>query len=216
MNCQVLYGRIDITDNVEIVRTIINSLDNSAVIINLDEDSRIDGNNVIQGSVLLPPPEAIMAEQDGDQFAYDAIMDDYYNIKDIQLFVTGIINMLYRGVNVLIYYPDLDPKESITVPKLINLYWNKFGLGIGVLGVSDCYYNNNSIPMWLNMLYDANAIGPYEYLCKYPLDAKLLDNYISKLINDIRPADKDKSKGIFRLHKRLHDKPNTTEALIKL
>jgi hypothetical protein len=86
-----------------------------------------------------------MAEQDGDQFAYDAIMDDYYNIKDIQLFVTGIINMLYRGVNVLIYYPDLDPKESITVPKLINLYWNKFGLGIGVLGVSDCYYNN-SIP----------------------------------------------------------------------
>jgi hypothetical protein len=219
MDNRVLTGRIDITDNPIIIRELLNSLADSTVIINLDEDNKLEGNIVIQGTMLLPPPEAIIAEQDGDEYSYDTILNEYYNIPDMQLFVTGIINMLYRGNNILFYYPDLNPTESITIPKLLNLFWNKFGLGIGIIGIRECSYNYANIPMWLNMLYSVDAISAYEYLSKYPNDAKILDSFMSKLIGDIRPIDEgseNKINTIYRLRKMLHEKPTVREAFVKI
>jgi len=219
MDNRVLTGRIDITDNIILIRELLNSLADSTVIINLDEDNKLEGNIVIQGTMLLPPPEAIIAEQDGDEYSYDTILNEYYNIPDMQLFVTGIINMLYRGNNILFYYPDLNPTESITIPKLLNLFWNKFGLGIGIIGIRECSYNYANIPMWLNMLYSVDAISAYEYLSKYPNDAKILDSFMSKLIGDIRPIDKgseNKINTIYRLRKILHEKPTVREAFVKM
>lgn len=218
MNDRVLIGRIDITDNIVLIRELLCSLADSTIIINLDEDNKIEGEIVVQGTVLLPPPEAVIAEQDGEEFVYDNILNDYYNIPDIQLFVTGIINMLYRGVNVLFYYPDLNPAESVTVPKLLNLFWNKFGLGIGIIGMRDSIYNYKNIPMWLNMLYNVNAVDAYEYLSKYPIDATIFDNYMSRLIEEIRPIDegsKGKINTIYRLRERLHEKPGVREVFVK-
>jgi hypothetical protein len=219
MDNRVLTGRIDITDNPIIIRELLNSLADSTVIINLDEDNKLEGNIVIQGTMLLPPPEAIIAEQDGDEYSYDTILNEYYNIPDMQMFVTGIINMLYRGNNILFYYPDLNPTESITIPKLLNLFWNKFGLGIGIIGIRECSYNYANIPMWLNMLYSVDAISAYEYLSKYPNDAKILDSFMSKLIGDIRPIDEgseNKINTIYRLRKMLHEKPTVREVFIKM
>ena len=219
MNDRVLYGRIDITDNIILIRELLNSLADSTIIVNLDEDNKIAGEIVIQGTMLLPPPEAIIAEQDGDEYSYDTILNEYYNIPDIQLFVSGIINMLYRGVNILLYYPDLNPTESVTVPKLLNLFWNKFGLGIGIIGIRECSYNIKNVPMWLNMLYNVGAIEGYEYLSKYPIDAIIFDTFMSKLIGEIRPADEGSDKKIetiYRLRERLHEKPAVREAFIKV
>ena len=218
-NRVILTGRIDITDNIILIRELLNSLADSTVIINLDEDNKLEGNIVIQGTMLLPPPEAIIAEQDGDEYSYDTILNEYYNIPDMQMFVTGIINMLYRGNNILFYYPDLNPTESITIPKLLNLFWNKFGLGIGIIGIRECSYNFANIPMWLNMLYSVDAISAYEYLSKYPNDAKILDSFMSKLIGDIRPIDEgseSKINTIYRLRKMLHEKPTVREAFVKI
>jgi hypothetical protein len=219
MDNRVLTGRIDITDNPIIIRELLNSLADSTVIINLDEDNKLEGNIVIQGTMLLPPPEAIIAEQDGDEYSYDTILNEYYNIPDMQMFVTGIINMLYRGNNILFYYPDLNPTESITIPKLLNLFWNKFGLGIGIIGIRECNYNYANTPMWLNMLYSVDAISAYEYLSKYPNDAKILDSFMSKLIGDIRPIDEgseNKINTIYRLRKMLHEKPTVREVFVKI
>jgi hypothetical protein len=218
-NRVILTGRIDIPDNIILIRELLNSLADSTVIINLDEDNKLEGNIVIQGTMLLPPPEAIIAEQDGDEYSYDTILNEYYNIPDMQMFVTGIINMLYRGNNILFYYPDLNPTESITIPKLLNLFWNKFGLGIGIIGIRECSYNYANIPMWLNMLYSVDAISAYEYLSKYPNDAKILDSFMSKLIGDIRPIDEgseNKINTIYRLRKMLHEKPTVREAFVKM
>lgn len=219
MSDRVLYGRIDITDNIILIRELLQSLADSTIIINLDEDNKIEGEIVVQGTTLLPPPEAIIAEQDGDEYSYDSILNEYYNLPDIQMFVAGIIHMLYRGVNILFYYPNLDPTESVTVPKLLNLFWNKFGLGIGIVGVRDGGFNSDNIPMWLNMMYSVDAINGYEYLSKYPVDAIILDSFMSKLIGDIRPVDdgaEKKIKTIYRLRDRLHVKPGVREALIKV
>ena len=218
-NRVILTGRIDITDNIILIRELLNSLADSTVIINLDEDNKLEGNIVIQGTMLLPPPEAIIAEQDGDEYSYDTILNEYYNIPDMQMFVTGIINMLYRGNNILFYYPDLNPTESITIPKLLNLFWNKFGLGIGIIGIRECSYNCANTPMWLNMLYSVDAISAYEYLSKYPNDAKILDSFMSKLIADIRPIDEgseNKINTIYRLRKMLHEKPTVREVFVKM
>lgn len=215
----LLKGRIDITDNIILIRDILNSLADSTIIINLDEDNKLVGDIVIQGTMLLPPPEAIIAEQDGDEFTYDSVMNDYYNIPDLQLFVTGIINSLYQGINILLYYPDLNPAESITVPKLLDLFWNKFGIGIGIIGVREGFYNYKNTPMWLNMLYNVDAINGYQFLTLYPTNAIILDGFMSKLINEIRPIDegsKGKINTIYRLRERLHEKPTTREVFVKI
>jgi hypothetical protein len=94
-----------------------------------------------------------------------------------------------------------------------------FGLGIGIIGVRDCVYNYSDIPLWLNMLYNANAIDPYEYLTCYPLDINIMDQQMSKLIYDLRPVDtelKDKRNTIYRLRKRLHEHPETKMAMYQL
>jgi hypothetical protein len=91
---RVLIGRLDITDNIILIRELLTSLADSTVIINLDEDNKLEGDIVVQGTLLLPPPEAMIAEQDGDAVLYDSILNDYYNIPDIQLVVSGLINML--------------------------------------------------------------------------------------------------------------------------
>jgi hypothetical protein len=73
--------------------------------------------------------------------------------------------------------------------------------------------------MWLNMLYSVDAISAYEYLSKYPNDAKILDSFMSKLIGDIRPIDEgseNKINTIYRLRKMLHEKPTVREAFVKI
>jgi hypothetical protein len=120
MERPILKGRFGITDNFDFVRDLMNVQDSGNIIINLDEDTKFVGNNVITGVVLLPPPEAVMAESDGDEVAYNFILQDYYMSPQVQLYVTGILRNLYLGLNIILYSPDVHSKESVTVPKILQ------------------------------------------------------------------------------------------------
>jgi hypothetical protein len=113
----ILIGRIDITDNLDFVKEVLMNPDPNTILINLDEfNNSLNGPYTIQGVELLPPPEAVIAEQESDMEAYDFIYDAWYNQPELNLFVTGLIASLYQGKNILMYYPDLNPAESITIP----------------------------------------------------------------------------------------------------
>lgn len=217
---RILIGRIDITDNTDFVREIINQQNPENVVISLDEDNIISGYpGVIQGTVLLPPPEALMAEQESDQESYDMILNAYYASPEVILYVTGIIFSLYQGRNILMYYPDLNPAESITIPKILEQFAIKFGINIGILLYKDGLYNLSYTPIWLNMMYTGNAIGPYEYLSKFPLEFDIQEPEMIRLVNDLRPVGKtlqDQINNIKRLKERLHANPKTKEVFYKI
>lgn len=207
----ILIGRIEITDNIGYVKEVLSNPDPSTILINLDEfNNEISGQFTIQGVELLPPPEAVIAEQESDMEAYDFIYDAWYNQPELKLFVTGLIASLYQGRNILMYFPDLNPAESITIPKLLGMFWNKYGIGIGTLGLNNCTYSLNYTPLWLAMMYQCGVIGYVEFLIVFPDDARIQDQEMMRLLTDIRPIGNNiqESVGeILRYQKRLKENP---------
>lgn len=213
----ILKGSIDITDNLAFVMDMISIGNLNLVIINLDEyNNQIQGECVIQGAELLPPPAAVIAEQDGDMQAYDYIYDNWYSEPAIQLFMTGIITTLYKGKNILLYYPELNNAESITIPKLLEIFWIRFGIKIGIVNINSCMYNFKLTPIWLNLMYHNRVLGAYEYLLEYPTDAIIQAPEMAMLVDDIRPPEQDKVKAILDYRKKIISKPETVRVFYSI
>lgn len=136
---------------------------------------------------------------------------------------------MYLGKNLLLFLPELG--YSFTRDKLCQYIFQLYGIGIGVIEkdpntgsivtVTPCWYDNTAIPIWLNLIYEARVISPYEYLRLYPLDANLnVNNKIMNiLLSDLKPYGKDineKISTILNLHKLLHKYPNTRLAIHSL
>ena len=208
-----LTGRIDITDNLPFVVQAVQNQDPSVVVINLDEDSQQlkKCHNVLGGTELLPGVNALMAEIDGDEQTYDYLYSMQFQDPFVVQYVSAIIAALHIGKNILMYYPTLDPAETKTVPKLIDQFWNNFGIGIGLLGYNIGVYDNTKINIWAKMLYTARVIGPMEFLASYPGECSLDGPIMELLLADIRPVADDFDKGIayiLSLWKHIKAKPD--------
>lgn len=227
----ILTGDIIFTDDKVFVMDMIRQMA-PVIILNLDEfDREIQGQNVAQGQVLLPPPEACMAEADGDAQLYDMILDNYYGTEDIIMFVKGIITNLHQGRTIFLYYPDLNPNESATIPKLGELWMRKFGIRIGMkpkmitrpgmatyLVPMDCACDNNYRHIWLNLMLGV-SMDAYEFLTLYPAEMQIGNLQMRILFDELWPPFDDYNKNvefIYDLSKKLKKKPETRIALHKL
>jgi hypothetical protein len=235
----ILTGNIIFTDDKVFVMDMIRQMA-PVIILNLDEfDREIQGQNVAQGQVLLPPPEACMAEADGDVQLYDMILDNYYGTEDIIMFIKGIITSLHQGRTIFLYYPDLNPSESATIPKLEELWMRKFGIRIGmqpktvlndgicVIGAQsgtpnvfpmECACDNNYRHIWLNLMLGV-SMDAYEFLTLYPAEMQIGNLQMRILFDELWPPFDDYNKNvefIYDLSKKLKKKPETKIALHKL
>ena len=220
MNEVILKGTINITSDIDVVYNF--PLDGNNKIINLDEDGLLleDDNNIIGGSCLLPPILAKIAESDGDEYNYEMLYKEHLLSTYQQQFIAALIAALYRGKNLLLFMPELG--YTFTRDRLCLYLFQLYGIQMGILEFHEkagiypkvlCWYDTSSTPIWLNLIYEARVIGPYEYLINYPIDANLRSNpkIMNMLINDIRPYAKtmeEKMVIIIDLHKKLHKNPN--------
>lgn len=212
----ILTGTIYVTDDLQLVRSVP---DRTVKIISLDEENTISPNepNVIVGTCLLPPMEALIAEVDGDEDLYDAYYLNHLNEPSIQEFIGAIISALYKGISLLIYAPMM--KENIFVSKLRSHLWVLYGIGIGIAGGEPCQFDPRCIPIWLNMMYFANVISFNEFLLYYPENGHMDDMIINKLIVDIKPvADSYDSRlrALKIYQQRLKKNPKTQTALFDM
>lgn len=217
----IFIGVIDITDNIEFVKSVINNNNSNVIIINLDEynDSIKDGmipNQVIKGGELLPPPEAVIAENDGNMQEFDYIYESWYNQSSMQLFVAGIMASLYKGKNILMYTPDLNNQESIAIPKMLNLFWNRFGIKIGIVGSQTCFYNVVLTPLWLSMMYRNRIIPAYDFMIHFPIGCPIDPRDMRLLEMDVRPFGNNPEKTILEFMAKLKRNPKTTPVLIDI
>ncbi len=186
-------GRIDITDNLPFVLEVLQNPNPNVVVINLDEDNQQlkSSQNVLGGTELLPPPEALMAEIDGDEQMYDYIYSLHFTDPFVIQYVTALIAALYQGKSLLMYYPTLDPSETKTVPKLVDQFWNNFGIGIGIVNHNDGVYDYNKLPLWLRMLYLSRIIDVRTFLSQYPLGCSVESPIMDLLLSDLKPYADD-------------------------
>lgn len=216
MQTPILKGTVYITDNLNIV---MNVPDNSVRVIALDEGEFLNPNdpNVIVGSCLLPPPEALIAEVDGDEDLYNLHYMTHFNNPYNQQFIAALIGALYQGTSLLLFTPKI--KDNFTIVKLREMFWGFFGIKIGIAGVDECVYDQKCIPIWLNMIFLSDIISPNEYLIMYPSDAKLDDNCVYKVITILHlygSCQKDRYNAVERFRKRLKSNNNTKQAIFDI
>lgn len=211
MEC-ILRGDMSITDNFEFIRDIaLSSPSNQVKIINLEEVPSLDNDklpNVIGGTIILPPIEALMAAANGDEQMFDQAYVEHLNTPVVVEFIDLLITALYKGTNLILFYPEDDLHLR---GKILDIFWKRFGIMIGTVGQCQCQYDISCTPIWLEGIYDIGAISPYELLSMYPEEAMIQDRLIYKLIIAINPVGKsyqDKADYIISLKQKMKEKPN--------
>lgn len=217
MNRPFLKGDISITDNLEMVTDFAINPPQNLTIVNLDEFTEFQGNNVLGGVALLPPPEAVMAQVDGDEQSYNIIYENYfYNDNYINQFMVAILAYLYNGGSIIFYYPTLSTKETPIIATLLNMIWAKYGIGVGIIGENSVRYNESYLSYWVSLLYMNDIINCYTFLQEYPMNVNIDYSTMDKLILDLKPYSENQSNYIMNLIKLQKEKPQLKQAIYKL
>jgi len=217
----MLTGTIFVTSDPQVIYN--RPLDNSVMVVNLDEDRKLSEliPNAIEGVILLPPVDAKIAEVDGDEAKYNSIYLAYlYNQQD---FMSAIIAFLYKGGNLMIYLPD---EYNYTKQKLCEFIFQIYGIHIGDLqnpNNNQCYYNLKCIPFWLNILFKRDLITWLDWVRKMPLDAydqrgilggdPIAFNKAVELMNPYTDTYENKVEELKLYHKKVHENPKLIPAI---
>lgn len=220
MDHQILKGNIYITSDINVVYGYPLGINNK--VINLDEDGLLqeDDQNIIGGSCLLPPMLAKIAESDGNEYEYEMLYKEHLLDPYQQGFVAALLAALYKNKNLLLFLPELG--YSFTRDSLCKYIYQLYGINIGIMEMDKvagpivktlCFCDKSAAPIWLNLIYEARVMTPYEYLINYPEDADLKTNMkiMNLLIEDLKPYGNtigEKINIIVNFHKALHKNPN--------
>jgi hypothetical protein len=207
-------GDISITDNLDYVRDVLiqNPYPNAMVkVLDLEQDSPtlpLEHPNVLGGRILLPPIDALIAEQDGDENRYNAIYTKYFQEQSVSAFMEAVISALLLGTTMILYLPN---HEGFATPrKLMDVVGYLYGIHIGVAGEVPAQYevgDVNCVKCWLCGAYKNNALSPREFLYLYPT-AQDNPEMINKLIYDIGLVDNNPLEALNRISLQLKEKPN--------
>lgn len=218
----LLKGTIFITDKLDYIYN--TPLNGYTKIINLDEDDVLmESKDIIGGTCLLPPIEAKIAEADGNELLYDSVYSNHLLLPFQQQFISALLAFLYKGGNLILFLPELG--YTNTTEKLIEHLFKIYGVHPGLIGnpnpqIANCYYDDKCIPIWLNLIFMANVISPYEYLYLYPEDAVISNNEVMNLlIAQLEPYGNtlnERRNYITRYHKLIHRNPKLVPAICSL
>jgi hypothetical protein len=218
----MLTGKIFMTSNLDQVYN--RPMNEKVIVINMDEDNKLSQKipDCIEGLCLLPPVEAMIAEVDGDEVKYNSLyLTHLFNQQD---FMSAIIAFLYKGGNALIYLPD---SFTYTKQKLLEFIFTVYGIHIGDLedpANSQCFYNLQSVPFWLNILYIRDLISYLDWLRMMPLDAYDQQGILGgnpesfmKVMYEFNPYTDDPNKKaelVKEFHQKIHKNNKLRPAII--
>src|SRR5574344_397895 len=129
--------------------------------------------------------DALIAEADGDEQSFDIIYFNHFTNPMVEQFVIALIAYLYSvGGHLIMYSSELN---SPIINKLIQMFWKRYGIGIGVVGFSECTFDDSCAPIWLGFLYSIRSISPLEMLYLYPKEALIPQPIIDQLLIELSP-----------------------------
>lgn len=188
----ILKGNILITDNKDIIMKTLN-MRPDIKLISLDEENSLglDPSVVIPGTILLPPPEAIIAEVDGNEQKYNMIYQAHLLSEPVKEYMSSILAFLYKGGKLLLYYPNSEYNN--TMKNMLFFILILYGIHIGIIGDpsqdnATCYYDANLDNIQLDLIYYyTNILDWKEYLFNYPPNYPIPDQIMNILFKQINP-----------------------------
>lgn len=211
-----LTGSLELTNNFELVSSLLADPQSNVMIIKMDEDDmRLDINHpkVIGGTCLLPPMQAMIAAADGDKMTYQSIYADHFNDPFVDNYISALIIFLSKGGHLIIHYED----QIGIVPDLLRFFWMRYGINIGVIGESPFSLDPTCSPIWLQYLYRENRINGEDFLYNYPLNTVIPEAVADKLLMELSPygeTAEDRLKALYDLSAKLKINVNTVDPLI--
>lgn len=162
-----------------------------------DEDpdvSRALNGEVIYASILTPSYEAFQAVLNDDVLTFSNSYTAHLNTYEPQMMLATIVASMYRGVNIVLLFPE-DTADLKYPEFLLRFIYANLGILIGTDDMPFAY-NNIFDDAVMDFLYTYNYVSPYEYVY---------------MINNVTPASLQKL--IEQLHIRVKNPNDTNEYL---
>lgn len=220
----ILKGNILLTTDKNIIMETLHTRPDIKII-SLDEDNELglDPGVVIPGTILLPPPEAIIAEVDGDELKYNMFYSAHLLSDPVKEYMSSILAFLYKGGKLLLYYPNSDYNN--TIKNMLFLILINYGIHIGIIGDpnpdnASCYFDANLENIQLDLIYYyTNIIDWREYLYNYPPIFPISDQILNILFIQINPYGEtfnEKLEVINRLRVGIKKNPNLINPIMEV
>lgn len=159
-------GRCILCMTLDELNFVLNNLQSEAKVIVLD-DEILQYKNFISGSILLPPPSALITLLDNnDQNGYAQLYANYLSTVEVDQFIMLLMTVLLRGKDIVFYLNSSDP--SLFLIFLQNWLYQYYGLVMNNVG----QFSNNCmmqsiLPQFYNGLiqksYSLGYLKPEQY-----------------------------------------------------
>lgn len=155
------------------------------------------GGVVLNGTTLLPPYEALMAEMDNNIVQFQQIYALHLAKKENDMFICAIIRALMEGINIVLYIPK--DEAELMFSKVLVQYINDI-YGITILPEA-CMYNEQYDSILITKLYVYELLTKDQFFILYPAGVDIIyDEFlIQKLMMDMNPHIVDRtSQGYYK------------------
>lgn len=180
----MLTGNIFITTDFTVVMNQCAMNDPNTRIVYIDNVDPKYENILLNGTLLMPPYEAISARLEGDMQTYNITYNNYLASDFIIAYLAIFVKLLYSGTNIILYMS----KDSYEMyyKTLYDFILFNFGISIGDEQTPPTF-NTNYIPQICNLLYLNDVYFTFEeYMKWYPL-TQIPDDVIRKMITQVNP-----------------------------
>lgn len=141
--------------------------------------------NVVGGSILMPPYEAMMQLIDGNMQEFQRLYDQYLYSPVPDKMIILLIQALRQGIN-LILYLDKDAEKTFA-STLVQHFFYAYGITIGT-PLNPFMYDSQYEEVILSKMYLYGNISVEQFFVMYPETGYIQDPIvINKLIADVQP-----------------------------
>lgn len=189
----IINGSIYLTSDPNMI---INNINSSKVINVTESPIYVEHPNSVKASILLPPIDALMADQDNNIELLRNIYYRYFVSDEVTEFMAIICAVLNKGVNIFMYVPGEELREFSYVGILLEMISNTYGIYIGTSQrqfafdsrfnqyIADLLFNNNLLDINIYMKEADFNIAANESIIK--LDMILNPPVLYKTIDTLR------------------------------
>lgn len=146
----------------------------------------VNSDNILKGSILLPPYEIISLLVDGDMNRFNEFYRQYLLQKDSDEFLCAIFTALMSGIPIALYIDNEELSGCISNALMCYL---AAAFGVIVESPNSAFlYDTRFNALNLEKLFVYDLITWQEFFMRYPENIDFSKIVIYKLINQINPA----------------------------
>lgn len=164
MRLNIINGQLAFTSDISLVQILVQDGKSKVIYVGdpIGQEKTIQYYNMIIGSILMPDYNTMECEINGDLQGFVNRYYAYLSSESPNMFIRTIIAALYKGTNVLLFFPP--QAQGLHYPDaLISYLFEVHGIQCGGPNRQFVYFHEFD-HINAGCLYDINLLSPLEYL----------------------------------------------------